>query len=275
MFPSRPTAAIFGHARQLLRTRPDRRYYNRTMIKSFTVLFAFVASSLAAEIIDVTIGVQPPLFSPSGGIVDRVVAKSLEASGRQVRFNWLPVGRMLALLEKDGLDVYVTPSNTPGQGNPHVALLEARGVFFYKKARFPLLKVTRLEDLAGKLVATVTNSPLKASFEKAGILVDEGPIETMFKKLETGRVDFASTADVGGLLNIRKEFPGREGEFAFTDFAYGNIQVGFYVKNRPALLPFIAALKEGFARIKADGTLERMLVEHFGPENWRRVKIMD
>jgi ABC-type amino acid transport substrate-binding protein len=222
----------------------------------------------------IKIGAQPPLLSPSGGIVDLVVTAALRARGHRVTLEWLPIGRMLSELQSDALDVYVTPSNTPEQQNPHVHVLEARGVFFYKKAR-TAAPAKRLEDLAGKRVATVVNSPLRPMLEKVGAIVDEGPFETMFDKLDLGRVDYTATADVGGILTIRAAYPGREREFSFTDFSYSNISAGLYVKNRPDLLPILDELRAGLAALKADGTLQRMLIDFFGPEHWRLVRVVE
>jgi ABC-type amino acid transport substrate-binding protein len=223
------------------------------------------------QTVTITVGEQPPLFSEAGGIVDMTIARALEAAGYKVKFEWLPIGRMLALLQQDGLNVYITASNTPAQHNPHVDFLEARGVFFYKKARFPNLKAETMESLAGLRVATVLNSPNTPIFEKAGMIVDEGPYDTLFTKLDIGRVDFTATADVGGILTIKKLFPGREGEFTFTDLAYSTIRAGLYAKDDPTLL---AAVRRGFDAIRADGTMDRMLLDFFGPENWRRVRVV-
>jgi ABC-type amino acid transport substrate-binding protein len=238
---------------------------------SIIVAAAFLAAFLQAQQkVTISIGEQPPLFSSAGGIVDRVVAASLAASGYQTEFEWLPVGRMLALLKEDGLDRYVTASNTPGQQNAHLDLLEARGVLFYEKSRFPALAAKRLEDLKGHSVATVLNSPNTPLFTAAGLVVDEGSPETWFEKLDLGRVDFTATADVGGILTIRKLFPGRESEFAFTDFAYSVIDAGLYAKSDPELL---AAAKKGFEKIKSDGSLEALLKGFFGAEHWKKVRI--
>ena len=231
----------------------------------------FLALPGFGEPLTITVGEQPPLFSRSGGIVDRTVGRALEAAGYDVAFEWLPVGRMLALLRQDSLGVYITASNTPAQHNPHVDFLEARGVFFYKKARFPELRAERLEDLAGYRVATVLNSPNTPLFQKAGIIVDEGPYDTWFQKLDIGRVDFLATADVAGILTVKSLFPGREGEFTFTDLSYSTIRAGLYAKDDPALL---AAARKGFAAIRGDGSLDKMLLEFFGPDNWRRVRIV-
>jgi ABC-type amino acid transport substrate-binding protein len=215
-------------------------------------------------------GEQPPLFSHSGGIVDMVISAALRAADREVEIEWVPIGRMLALLQRGSLDNYITASNTPGQQNPHVDFLEARGVFFYKKARFPGLNAKRLEDLAGLRVGTVVNSPNTPLFSKAGMIVDEGPYETWFNKLDLDRVDLVATADVGGILTIRQLFPGRESEFGFTDLSYMTIQAGLYAKADPALL---AAAAKGFAAMRADGSLDSMLRNYFG-ESWRRVRVV-
>ena len=233
--------------------------------------FAVVAS---AEAITISIGEQPPLISAAGGIINQVAKEALSRQGYEVKFDWLPIGRMLKSLENDSLAVYITPSNTPGQQYPHIDFLAARGVFFYLKARFPDLKVTRMEDLAGKRIGTVINSPLKPMFEKYGILVDEGPFETMFTKLEAGRVDFTSTADVGGLLTIRKLFPGRETEFDFTDFSYTEIRAGLFVKDATANPKLLSACRAGFAGMKQDGTLARMLQAFFCRVAASRVKVL-
>jgi ABC-type amino acid transport substrate-binding protein len=231
------------------------------------------AASLSAEAIAVLVGEQPPLFSKNGGIVDQVVDRALRLGGWEPTFEWLPIGRMLATLEEDKASVYVTPSNTAGQQNPHVFLLSAQGVFFYKKSHMGNVSITRLEDLAGRRVGTVTNSPLRPLFEKAGIIVDEGPFETMFDKLEAGRVDFTSTADVGGILTIRAKYPGRESEFDFTDFSYTEIKAGLFVQDRPDLRKVLAACETGFARMKEDGSLTKLLKAFFGPEYYRRVRV--
>jgi ABC-type amino acid transport substrate-binding protein len=224
----------------------------------------------AQRSVELFVGEQPPLISEGGGIVDRVVVASLAAAGYDARLTWLPIGRMLLLLKENSLEPYITASNTPGQQNPHVDLLEARGVFFYKKARFPDFQAKRLEDLAGYRVATVLNSPNTPLFRKAGLIVEEGPNDTWFEKLDMGRVDFTATADVGGLITIKREFPGRESEFAFTSFAYTTIGAGLYAKDDPELL---AAVRKGFVSMRSDGSLERMLKEFFGQENWRLVRV--
>ena len=119
-------------------------------------------------------------------------------------------------------------------------------------------------------MATVINSPNTELFKKAGLVVDEGSPETWFDKLDLGRVDFTATADVGGILTIRKLFPGRESEFTFSDFSYSAIGAGLYAKDDPELL---AAAKRGFAKIKADGSLEATLKGFFGADEWKRVKV--
>ncbi|MFA6504967.1 MAG: transporter substrate-binding domain-containing protein [Treponemataceae bacterium] len=245
-------------------------YLKRT--KLLVVTFFTVASLWGGDL-EVAIGEQPPLLSQAGGIVDMVVAKAMSLGGYEVRFNWLPIGRMLTDLRDDRRDVYVTPSNTPGQQHPHIDVLEARGVFFYKKSKFRTDPVVRLEDLAGKRVATVINSPLRPMLEAAGAVVDEGPFETMFAKLDLGRVDLTATADVGGILSIRKEFPGREIDFSFTDYSYSNIGAGLYVRNRSDLKNILPAFRKGFEMMKANGSLKKMLIDFFGEENWRRVRI--
>lgn len=237
------------------------------------LFFVCLGAMAMAEPVKITIGEQPPLLSESGGIVNLVIAEALVRGGYEASFEWLPIGRILKLLENNSLDIYVTPSNTSGQENPHVNFLAANGVFFYMKNSAPATKITRLEDLAGKTVGSVINSPLKPVFEKAGIIVDEGPFETMFLKLEAGHVDFVSTADVGGLLTIRKLFPGREAEFDFTDFSYTVIATGLYVRQGDGREKLLEAARKGFASMKADGTLERMLQDFFGPMYSGRVKV--
>lgn len=240
---------------------------------SLLIAGAVLVGSLGAEPVTIDIGEQPPLLTKGGGIVNQVVDRALRVAGWEPSFQWLPIGRMLAILEEDRSAVYVTPSNTAGQQNPHVFLLSAQGVFFFKKARMGSLPVTNLEDLAGKRVGTVTNSPLRPLFEKAGIIVDEGPFETMFTKLELGRVDFTATADVGGILTVKALFPGREAEFDFTSYSYSEIRVGLFVQDRPELRPLLEACVQGFAQMKQDGSLTRLLKDFFGSDHYRRVKV--
>lgn len=237
----------------------------------FFLLF-FPGMVFAQSVVTIDIGEQPPLLSGGGGIVNRVVEAALVRTGYSVEFRWMPIGRMLASLEADASDLYVTPSNTAGQQNPHVDLLSARGVFFFKRGT-PAPVVTKLSDLAGKRVGTVINSPLRSLFEKAGIVVDEGPFETMFDKLDLGRVDFVSTADVGGILTIRAKFPTRISEFDWTDFSYTEIRVGLYAKDRPELRSVLEDCRKGFAAMKADGSLNLLLKDFFGPDQYQRVRV--
>ena len=219
----------------------------------------------------ITAGEQPPLIYKNSGIVNLVIEQALLRMGYSVTFEWLPIGRMLALLEQDALDCYITPSNTAAQHNPHVNVLAARGVFFYLKKNAPNPAPSKLEDFAGKRVGTVTNSPLTPLFKKAGILVDEGPFDTMFVKLAAGRVDFVTTADIGGIFTINKLFPGRENEFDFTEFSYTLIGAGLYVKAGPGCDEILNALKAGVEIMKKDGTLSAMLLDAFGPVHAARV----
>lgn len=219
----------------------------------------------------ITAGEQAPLIYKNSGIVNVVIEQALSRMGYSVVFEWLPIGRMLALLEQDALDCYITPSNTAAQHNPHVNVLAARGVFFYLKKNAPNPPPSKLEDFAGKRVGTVTNSPLTPLFKKTGILVDEGPFNTMFVKLAAGRVDFVTTADVGGILTINSMFPGRESEFDFTAFSYTLIGAGLYLKSGPRCDEILNALKAGLEAMKNDGTLSRLLLDTFGPVHAGRV----
>ncbi len=225
----------------------------------------------ARPVVRIYLGDQPPLITEKGGIINLVAAEALRRGGYTASFEFLPIGRMLKSLEQDSLDLYITPTNTAGQHNPHVLFLAAKGVFFFLKSRSPRPLPSRIEDLAGKKVGTVTNSPLRAMFEKAGIIVDEGPFETMFQKLAAGRVDFVTTADVGGLLTISRQFPGREGEFDFTELSYTTIGAGLYAKPGSEGEAVLEAARKGFESMKADGTLARMLKEAFGSEYSPRV----
>ena len=92
----------------------------------FISLVWFSIAGTMAQTVQISIGEQPPLFSSKGGIIDIVVKESLARSGYTVQFNWYPVGRMLKILELNQAELYVTPSNTAGQQNPHVDLLAAR-----------------------------------------------------------------------------------------------------------------------------------------------------
>ncbi len=122
-------------------------------------------------------------------------------------------------------------------------------------------------------VATVTNSPLRPLLEKEGLIVDEGPSETMFDKLDAGRVDFAATADVGGLVAIRQHFPGRQDEFAFSDLSYSEIQTGLFAADTSGGRAILDACRRGFEKLKKDGALNRILKDFFGSEDYKRVKI--
>lgn len=240
-----------------------------------STIFLFLSISLSAIPVTIAIGEQAPLFSPKGGIVNEVISEALKLEGYEVSFEWLPIGRMLKLLENDSLDIYVTPSNTAGQDNPHVILFKARGVFFFKSTNYSTSFATKLSDFAGKRVGTVINSPLSDLFKKAGILVDEGPMESLFAKLDSSRVDFVATADIGGITSILADYPGREGEFDFTDFSYSVIGAGLYAKPSPENAVLLSAVKSGFKKMKNNGSLERLLLAKFGPTHWGKIIISE
>jgi hypothetical protein len=56
--------------------------------------------------------------------------------------------------------------------------------------------------------------------------VDEGPFETMFTKLDVGRVDLTATAACRGPPLHQERIPWTEREFAFTEYSYMNIGRG-------------------------------------------------
>ena len=71
-------------------------------------------------VVKVYAGDQPPLITEKGGIVKVVAVEALKRGGYTASIEFLPIGRMLKLLEQDALDVYITPTNTAAQHNPHV-----------------------------------------------------------------------------------------------------------------------------------------------------------
>lgn len=141
-------------------------------------------------------------------------------------------------------------------------LLHFRTVFVYIKKRFPEFEYTALSDLKGRYVGITLGSIYTEPFKKAGLIIDNAPLEKQIVKLVKGRIDFWHTVDVTAINMIEEYYPERSETFSFIEET--NLTAELVVTKNSSVKQAYKKFCDSFNSMKKNGTYLKILEEYYG-----------
>lgn len=202
---------------------------------------------------------SPPYWSknmPMNGFCGAIVAELASVSGVEANIQYKPLKRMIEEDENNDL------------GNPsffltnqdftsiipiavyHVAL------FQYLPNHSQRIHVRTLSDMKGYKVGMLKGTLVdRSSFVNAGIIIDESySQESLFKKLQKGRLDFVIEAELVGQTTIHQLFADEHQKFTFDILPKSAAPIAILISKQQVDAKDISnALRRGLEQIRENG----------------------
>lgn len=249
--------------------------YISSVLLALALLCAFPAS---AEAIRFGANESPPCWSaslPQSGMCGQIVQAISREMGLETRIEFFPLSR---LIEDD---------TNNDLGNPAFFMINQDfaaiipiviyhvAYFYYDPDHKKKINLRNLNDLKGYRVGILKGTLIERDFlTKAGIVFEESySQESLFKKLQLGRIDLCVETDLAGHEIIKKQFPQEAGNFGSIVIPRSASPIAMMLdKSQSNAKSLGRQYREGLKRIIKNGTYQKILDQHFGagqtPSDW-------
>ena len=245
------------------------------------LFFLSVASQLVADeyVINVAATEWNPYMSenlPDKGVIPEITRVAFEKAGFKAVFKFYPWKRLLTFTENGVVDVAIGVSYTDERTAyflyPKQTIFEDRKVIFYHKEKKVIEDFTgNLRDLCPDSVGVVDGSYLEKRLREVECLTVDSvsAVELNFKKLLAGRFKYLldSETSIKSLLS-NPEYPEAERNKITCYETPVDIDKNYAVfskkaaNQKPYLQSALKAFDESLAKMKEDGTYEKILRDH-------------
>lgn len=183
----------------------------------FALLLLSFASAARAESIVFQSTETPPIWSaslPDNGFGGNLLRLVSEAAGVEYSLEYLPVKRF-----RKSAAPYIVgdPDILEDSGRRAIFPIGVfRSAFFFYTPHHAAVRIQRLEEMSGHVLGVLRGTlEDRAAFDAAGIRIEESDTpESLMRKLERGRVDFAILVYASGMHVVRQLFPQNTQDFA-------------------------------------------------------------
>lgn len=143
-------------------------------------------------------------------------------------------------------------------------IAQSKGVFFYKKERFPNFDVTRLKTLRNKTLAGVTGAFYREMFAEAGLkVVYSRSAATAFKRLYIDGVDLVPENEFVGWALLERLYPDELYKFAAAKTPFHASTLHLMVSRKtPGARRLLDKFNSGLASIRRQGLYQRLLLKY-------------
>lgn len=220
-------------------------------------------SSGAEEGLEVLVTEYPPFMGESGtkslwcelveaafarvGISATFVSRPLERIKSDVAYGIMPVFLNSTLV--------ISPEEAPKLLVGERPMIYAEIVLFYPVSAFPKgFTLHSPAELAGRRVGALRGTGSVTRLTAAGAAFElSNDLDSLFLKLDKGRLEMVAVADITGLETMRRVLPDSGESYRYTTFYKSPIDLVFS-RLHPRGPALQAGFSAGLARIKADGT---------------------
>lgn len=143
------------------------------------------------------------------------------------------------------------------------------GLYFYNPTHNKNVKFQSLSDLKGFRVGALSGTLANRTvFEKAGIIFETSySQESLFKKLQHGRLDFVLELDLVGSQTITKIFPDERQNFQVIALPKSVSPIAIMLdKKYPNVENIAYRYRQGLAKIIKDGSYQEIINLHYYPQ---------
>lgn len=207
---------------------------------------------------------------PHNGFGGELVEAISRAGGVESTIEFTPLKRMIEDSTDNNLGnpVFYTDNQDFAAIIP-IAITQV-GLYYYNPLHDKQVTFKSLGDLkgfrVGALSGTITN---RAIFEQAGIIFETSySQESLFKKLQHGRLDFVLELDLVGQQTIAKIFPAERKNFEVIALPKSVSPIAILLdKNSPNVENIAYRYRQGLAKIIKDGSYRDIINTYYYPQH--------
>jgi polar amino acid transport system substrate-binding protein len=238
----------------------------------FGVLFLLISSVAFCNPVILKANESPPYWSktlPHNGFGGELVEAISRAGGVESLIEFAPLKRMIEDTTDNNLgNPIFYMDNQDFAAIIPIAITQV-GLYFYNPNHDKKVVFNSLRDLngfrVGALSGTVAN---RVMFEQAGIIFETSySQESLFKKLQHGRLDFVLELDLVGSQTIARIFPAQRKSFEVIALPKSVSPIAIMLdKNYPDVENIAYRYRQGLAKIIKDGTYQEIINLYYYPQ---------
>lgn len=258
----------------------DRKWNLKLIICLITVISTLLLLTLPVSVaaqesekIIIAVHNYPPYYNQKGqGMMTEIYRAVFGRVGINAVIQTYPIKRGIAFLFENHVDAFspghilLTPEDQ-GKAVWENSFIVAMVMIYYKPHMKEPFHYSSLEDLRGKKVAGLVNSPYIEEYKKHGVILY--PVETpqqMIRMVRRGYVDFYVNTLLSGLIQIKNEFPDEVENFDY--FVWDQLECSLaFNRSGPKTDKYLTAFKKGLDQVKKDGTYIRLMEQYWGHGN--------
>lgn len=227
------------------------------------MLFAATAALHGQQTVEILVTEYPP-FMGSGGRENlwcELAAAAFEREGIQAVFVAQPLERIKASVIAGQKPVFLNSTLVVSREEAADLLMASQPMIyaeidlFYLADRLPGGFVYNMPaDLSGRKVGALRGTGSVTRLAGTGAMTElSNDLESLFHKLDYGRVELVAAADLTGLETARRVMPASLPFLRYAPFYHSPIDL-IFSKDHPESKRLMAAFGAGLAKIKADGS---------------------
>lgn len=240
----------------------------------FVLCFVMSHSALiAGEKITIAAHNYSPYYNQDAkGMMTEVYQAAFGRVGVDAVIEMYPIKRGLTFLFSHAVDAFspghiLMDSEMKKKSEWVNSFIVAMVMIYHKPQHKQEFVFNSMEDLRGRRIACLVNSPYLELYRKHGVIVYQ--VQTphqMIQMVRRGNVEFYVNTLLSGLVQIQTEFPDEAANFDY--FIWNRLVCSLAVsKTNPNAQKWLALFREGLARIKDDGTYIRIHENYWGKNN--------
>lgn len=207
---------------------------------------------------------------PHNGLGGELVEAISRAGGVESTIEFVPLKRMIEDTTDNNLGNPVFYMDNQDFAAIIPIAITQVGLYYYNPLHDKQVTFNSLNDLkgfrVGALSGTVTD---RAIFEQAGIIFETSySQESLFKKLQHGRLDFVLELDLVGQQTIAEIFPAERKNFAVIALPKSVSPIAIMLdKNYPNVDNIAYRYRQGLAKIIKDGSYSEIINTYYYPQS--------
>ena len=203
---------------------------------------------------------------PHNGLGGELVEAISRAGGVESTIEFVPLKRMIEDTTDNNLGNPVFYMDNQDFATIIPIAITQVSLYYYNPLHDKKVTFNSLKDLkgfrVGALSGTMTN---RAIFEQAGVIFETSySQESLFKKLQHGRLDFVLELDLVGQQTIARIFPDERKNFAVIALPKSVSPIAIMLdKNYPNVDNIANRYRQGLAKIIKDGSYNEIISSYY------------
>ncbi|MCL9780783.1 transporter substrate-binding domain-containing protein [Vibrio sp. S4M6] len=199
------------------------------------------------------------------GPIAELIKEAYSRSGYQVHFSQSPWARVLEEVKSGNIDGTGVAFYTEERAKHYLFsehFMTSDYVFFKRKDKH--IKWSKLQDLKGLRIGVVRGSSVSPEFDDANYLNKKDVVSDsrVMQMLGADRLDLIPADLISGIYLIREKYPELRDQIDYISEPKIQSHKVYIMFHKGVDKDKISAFNEGLAKMKADGTYDKILSKH-------------